>query len=87
MFFTISIPNHARPYLCYYAVQFVQVPKTPHLVAVKRILRYIKATITHGLRFTNNSPKHRIYGYCDCDCDFVGDPNTRKPTIRQCFHK
>lgn len=57
-------------------------PKTAHLVAAKRILRYLKGTINNGISFTNNKIKNRIYGYCDAD--FAGDLDTRKLTTDIC---
>ncbi|XP_019233685.1 PREDICTED: uncharacterized protein LOC109214245 [Nicotiana attenuata] len=48
------------------ASQFMQNPNSIHLQAVKRILRYVKGTIDHGLRIISQS-SFRLYGLSDVD--------------------
>lgn len=71
-----------RPDLTYsinQIVQFVKEPRSTHLVATKRILRYAKGTLNHGLHFSKNiNDHHRIVKFCDAD--FAGNPDTRKST-------
>ncbi|XP_059281244.1 uncharacterized mitochondrial protein AtMg00810-like [Lycium ferocissimum] len=59
------------------ASQFMQNPNSGHFQGVKRILRYIKGTIHHGLRIISQSPL-RLYGYSDADSG--GCTTTRRST-------
>jgi len=59
------------------ASQFMQNPNSVHLQAVKRILRYVKGTITHGLCITSQSSL-RLYGFSDAD--WAGCATTRRST-------
>ena len=45
-----------------------------HLVAAKRILRYIKGTLYHGIHFQPGSLVLSTY----CDANWVGDPFDQK---------
>jgi hypothetical protein len=56
--------------------QFLHAPKTVHLTAAKRVLRYLKGTITFGLHYTQG-PLH-LNGYCDSD--WAGSLDDRKST-------
>ncbi|RDY02153.1 Copia protein, partial [Mucuna pruriens] len=49
--------------------RFVDHPRLSHLLAAKRILRYIKGTLDYGLLFSKHvrSVSDEIYGYCDSD--------------------
>lgn len=38
-------------YIVHHFSQFLQNPRVPHMVAVQRILQYLKATACHGLYF------------------------------------
>ena len=52
-------------------------PTDEHRKAVKRILRYLKATATSGLHIIHNSDYNfSIYA----DVDWAGDPNDRIST-------
>ena len=49
---------HTRPDICYTVnalSQFMSDPKQIHLVAAKHVLRYVRGTITYGLRYTSSS--------------------------------
>jgi Reverse transcriptase (RNA-dependent DNA polymerase)/gag-polypeptide of LTR copia-type len=59
------------------AAQFMAEPTDLHWQLVKRILRYLKGTITHGLHFVS-SPKLSLHAYCDAD--WAGCPDDRKST-------
>jgi len=73
--------SQTRPDLVYainQVAQFVHEPRTGHLAAAKRILRYIKGILGNELHFTKTSEKNKIFGYYDAD--FAGDPDSRKST-------
>ena len=57
--------------------QNMQAPTMTHMQALKRILRYLKSTITHGLHLTKSLNKSLI-GFCDAD--WAGDTSDRKST-------
>lgn len=57
--------------------QFVSNPTEAHWTAVKRVLRYLKGTITHGLLLhRNKSPMIRAYS----EADWAGNPQDRSST-------
>ncbi|KAM1198681.1 hypothetical protein EV1_010156 [Malus domestica] len=51
--------------------QFMQRPMESHFVAVKRILRYLKATRGCGIKYVRGSLDITAYS----DVDLAGDPN------------
>ncbi|CAL9031837.1 unnamed protein product [Prunus brigantina] len=51
-------------------------PLDTHYLAVKRILRYLKGTIDHGLLYKKGSLDMTAY----TDADWAGDPNDRRST-------
>ncbi|KAJ9544405.1 hypothetical protein OSB04_024112 [Centaurea solstitialis] len=65
-----------------YAVQqvclFMHDPRLPHLNALKRILRYLKGTLSHGLHL-KASAVDRLVAYSDAD--WAGCPNTRRVLV------
>ncbi|KAJ9539514.1 hypothetical protein OSB04_032247 [Centaurea solstitialis] len=70
-----------------YAVQqvclFMHDPRLPHLNALKRILRYLKGTLSHGLHI-KASAVDRLVAYSDAD--WAGCPNTRRSTSGFCVY-
>ncbi len=69
---------HAVSYVC----RFTSEPTQQHWVAAKRILRYLKGTITLGLVYTKQ--KHQeLIGYVDAD--WGGDRVTRRSTTGYVF--
>ncbi|CAL2229116.1 unnamed protein product [Prunus armeniaca] len=58
--------------------QFMSAPRASHLVAAKRILRYIKGTIDLGLTFTPQTAAARLSAYSDAD--WAGCLNSRRST-------
>ncbi|KAM2231636.1 hypothetical protein ACFX1S_015876 [Malus domestica] len=56
--------------------QFMQQPMLAHFTAVKRILRYLKGTIHHGLVYSHGPLQLKAYS----DADWAGDPNDRRST-------
>ncbi|KAJ9552888.1 LOW QUALITY PROTEIN: hypothetical protein OSB04_016933 [Centaurea solstitialis] len=70
-----------------YAVQqvclFMHDPRLPHFNALKRILRYLKGTLSHGLHI-KASAVDRLVAYSDAD--WAGCPTTRRSTSGFCVY-
>ncbi|WVZ81301.1 LOW QUALITY PROTEIN: hypothetical protein U9M48_028692 [Paspalum notatum var. saurae] len=68
-----------------YAVQqaclFMHAPRTSHYQLLKRILRYVKGTISYGLHISWSS-NHELLAYSDAD--WAGCPDTRRSTSGYC---
>ena len=62
--------------------QFLHCPTTDHLVAAKRVLRYLKGTLQFGLNFSKGSLQ--LNGFCDSD--WTGSPDDRKSTSSYCIY-
>ncbi|XP_026405475.1 uncharacterized protein LOC113300488 [Papaver somniferum] len=63
--------------------RFMKLPRQSHLQAAKRILKYVKGTISLGILYTvSEDPK--FVGYTDSDWD--GDTKGRKSTSCYVFH-
>ena len=66
--------------------KFMHNPGREHIIALKRLIRYLKATADYGLKYdfsASNANKPGIYGYYDAshaDC-----PDTRKSTLAYLF--
>jgi hypothetical protein len=76
---------HTRPYICYAVIamsQFMIEPRQRHWVATKHILRYLRGTITYGLKYTSSGGLF-LHGYADVD--WAGSPVDQKSTSRYCF--
>uniref|UniRef100_A0A2N9IFH7 Reverse transcriptase Ty1/copia-type domain-containing protein n=1 Tax=Fagus sylvatica TaxID=28930 RepID=A0A2N9IFH7_FAGSY len=56
--------------------QFMNAPTDIHLVAGKRILRYLRGTLDHGLYYTPSPTFLSAF----TDADWAGDPNDRRST-------
>ena len=65
--------THAVNVVC----QHFQNPTKKDMRAVKHILRYIKGTLTHGLRYLSQSS---LTLNAFCDADWAGCPTTRRST-------
>ncbi|XP_016755287.1 uncharacterized mitochondrial protein AtMg00810-like [Gossypium hirsutum] len=63
--------------------RYMEKPKQDHLIAAKRILRYIKGMMDEGLFYTN-SQSSKLIGYLDSD--YGGDLDDRKSTSEYLFH-
>lgn len=65
--------------------QFLEDPGIKHWSVVKRIMRYLHGTCTHGIHYGPriNSKDTQIIGYCDSD--WAGDIDGRKSTTGYCF--
>ncbi|CAL8153012.1 unnamed protein product [Prunus armeniaca] len=55
-YLTLTRPNIA--YAVNTVTQFMSSPHAPHLIAAKRILRYVKGTLDHGLVFRPSLSQH-----------------------------
>jgi hypothetical protein len=79
---------NSRPDICYSVSvisKFMHDPRKPHLVAAKRIFRYIKGTVDFGLLFPigRSSEACEFIGYSDSD--WCGDLTDRRNTSGYVF--
>jgi len=58
----------------------IERPGKNHWIAVKRILRYLKGTVSHGLVYRSNNNDQNIALDVFCDADWAGDAEKRKST-------
>ena len=56
--------------------QFMSNPITIHLEAAKRVLRYLRGTLHHGISFSPGPLTLTAFS----DADWVGDPHDRRST-------
>ncbi|KAJ3701279.1 hypothetical protein LUZ61_004984 [Rhynchospora tenuis] len=63
--------------------RYMEEPKTSHWKAIKRILRYVKGTLSHGL-FYSYTDEFDLVGYTDSD--WCGDIDDRKSTAGFVFY-
>lgn len=68
------------------ACQFVSQPLQSHWVAVKRILRYLRCTLQHGLQLLPASPSSPIPITAFSNTDWGSDPDDRKSTSGSCLY-
>ncbi|XP_048228341.1 secreted RxLR effector protein 161-like [Ricinus communis] len=62
--------------------QFIEKPCEGHLIAAKRILRYVKGTLSCGLMYKHGA----AFSLSDfVDADWAGDVNDRRSTTGFCF--
>ena len=62
--------------------QYMSCPSEKHWTGVKRILRYLKGTVGHGLVFSGDDGD-KLMGYSDAD--WAGDLDTRRSTSGYVF--
>lgn len=77
---------NTRPDLAFsvgYLSRFMQDPRQEHLVAMKRVLRYIAGTVNHGLVYNKMGEELSLTGYSDSD--HGGDANDGKSTTGVIF--
>ena len=77
---------NTRPDLTFsvtYLSRFMDKPSLEHLVATKRIMRYLKGTVNFGLMYNRGDRDLTITGYSDSD--FARDINDKKSTSCQIF--
>ncbi|CAL1355031.1 unnamed protein product [Linum trigynum] len=63
--------------------RFMQNPKKVHLEIIKRVLRYVKGTIEHGI-FYKKGADCKLEGYCNAD--YAGDLDIFRSTTGLCSH-
>ncbi|XP_070677808.1 uncharacterized mitochondrial protein AtMg00810-like [Malus domestica] len=80
IYLTITRPNIA--FAVSLVSQFMHSPTMDHLQVVKRILRYLKGSVGHGILMQNNAHT-QILGYTDAD--WAGNPLDRKSTTGFCI--
>lgn len=76
---TLQYSTITRPDIAYSVnqlCQFMHSPTSAHWIAAKRVLRYLKGSIDHGLFFQKGSLTLEAY----CDSDWAGDPDDRRST-------
>lgn len=79
------LANGTRPDISYaigMASRYLEKPSEAHVNAAKRILRYIKGSLNHGILYSSTGDI-TFKGYCDSD--FAGDLDTRKSTTGYVF--
>lgn len=83
----LYIAQGTRPDIAY-AVnsvsRFNNNPGKAHWTAVKRILRYLKGTMSAKIEYSK-TVSSELMGYCDAD--WAGDPDDRRSTTGYCFLK
>lgn len=57
--------------------RYMENPTVVHERALKRILKYVAGTVSHGIQFNKNG-NHRLIGFSDAD--YAGNVDTRKST-------
>ncbi|BBG99739.1 transposable element gene [Prunus dulcis] len=79
-YLTLTRPDIA--FAVNHVCQFMHQPTSAHWVAVKRILRYLNGTSTHGLFYKPGSLSLMAYS----DADYAGDPDDRRSTGGYCLY-
>ncbi|GJS34569.1 retrovirus-related pol polyprotein from transposon TNT 1-94 [Tanacetum coccineum] len=79
MYLTTSMPDIM--FAVFACARFQVTPKTSHLLAIKRIFRYLKGKPTLGLWYSRDSP-YELVAYTDSD--YVRATQDRKSTTRGC---
>lgn len=79
IYLTITHPNLV--YVVHILSQFVDIPRTPHLEAAHRVLRYVNNALGQGIFLSMNSP---IQLNAFCDTDWAQCRDTRHSTTRYC---
>ncbi|GJX12277.1 ribonuclease H-like domain-containing protein [Tanacetum coccineum] len=89
--YATEVPDPGPCYLTFtrpdisYAVQqvclFMHDPREPHLSALKRILRYVRGTLSYGLQLYSSTTSSLV---AYSDADWAGCPTTRRSTSGYC---
>ncbi|CAI0447039.1 unnamed protein product [Linum tenue] len=75
-----------RPDIMYFVCllsRYMEAPTRHHLLAVKRILRYLKGTLTYGIWYKRMEEEDCLIGYTDSDS--AGDLDDRQSTSGYVF--
>lgn len=62
--------------------RFMENPTEQHLTAAKRIMRYIKGTLSYGILYKTDQ-EAKLFAYSDSD--YAGDQDDRKSTSGHVF--
>ena len=76
----------SRPDLCYsvgVCARYQASPKVSHLLATKKIIKYVSGIEDYGLWYTRDTTVSLV-GYCDAD--WAGNSKDRKSTCGGCFY-
>ena len=83
---------HSRPEISFgvgLVSRYMKSPRQSHLVAAKRILRYLKGTLNHGVLFPTHLPNQKEDGILHLvaysDSDWCGDQVDRRSTMGYVF--
>ena len=83
---------HSRPEISFgvgLVSRYMKSPRQSHLVAAKRILRYLKGTLNHGVLFPTHLPNQKKDGILHLvaysDSDWCGDRVDRRSTMGYVF--
>jgi hypothetical protein len=77
---------HTRLDICYVVIamsRFLTEVRQRHWLETKKILRYLRGTITYGMRYTSSGGLF-LHGYVDVD--WAGSPVDRKSNSRYWFN-
>jgi hypothetical protein len=80
IYLTVTRPD--INYLVNILSQFMHSPRTAHMDAAHRVVRYLKGSIGKGIFLSSSSTIH-LQGYCDSD--WAGCPTTRRSTTGYCI--
>lgn len=81
MYLTVSRPD--LMYVMSLVSRYMETPTEIHMMAVKRILRYLKGTSEHGIYYKRGEDMEGIVAYSDSD--YAGDLDDRKSTSGYVF--
>ena len=62
--------------------QYMETPRSSHLMAARRILHYIRGTVHYGLFYSSKNLEHVGYS----DSDWAGSLDDRRSTTSYVFH-
>ncbi|XP_076956907.1 secreted RxLR effector protein 161-like [Bidens hawaiensis] len=73
----LTLTRHIIAYVVGVLSRFIQAPRKPHLKATRLVLRYVKSTLSYGVKIKRELSMELI-GFCNAD--YAKDPNTRRCT-------
>ena len=80
----LTITRSDIAYVVQQACLHMHDPRDSHLAIVKRILRYVRGTMTYGLYLRGTTSTPTIIAYSDAD--WAGCPDTRRSTSGYCIY-